>query len=171
MSSILWVGRIPSTGVLFPALRGTKEGQHVLLGLALSQVTLIQNNQYAKVAYLGRPVLDPINVNQQWSQHAFQLKMTLWEVYFNPISVCPQRGQKKQNLLRDGIFAAGPHNMLYIWSCKWGGAVRDLQCRPSASWNREEQGCTTAVGGRLVIKMPEQELLARMLWLSSRVSV
>lgn len=34
-------------GVLFSALRGTKEGQGVLLGLAFSQITLIQNNQYA----------------------------------------------------------------------------------------------------------------------------
>ena len=34
-------------GVLFSALRGTKEGQLVLLGLAFSQITLIQNNQYA----------------------------------------------------------------------------------------------------------------------------
>ena len=35
---------------LFPAFRRTKEGQRVLLTLAVSQVTLIQNNQYTKVA-------------------------------------------------------------------------------------------------------------------------
>ena len=38
-------------GYLFPDFRGTKEGQSVLLALAVSQVTLIQNNQCAKVAY------------------------------------------------------------------------------------------------------------------------
>ena len=40
-------------GALFPGFRGTKEGQSVLLALAVSQVTLIQNNQYAKVSYFG----------------------------------------------------------------------------------------------------------------------
>ena len=38
---------------LFPTFRGTKEGQSVLLALAFSQITLIKNNQYAKVVYLG----------------------------------------------------------------------------------------------------------------------
>ena len=35
-------------GDLFPALRGTKKDL-----CTVSQTTLIQNNQYAKVAYLG----------------------------------------------------------------------------------------------------------------------
>lgn len=39
-------------GVLLSALRGTNEGQRVL-GPALSQITLIQNNLYASVTYLG----------------------------------------------------------------------------------------------------------------------
>lgn len=38
-------------GGLFPALRGTKDGQNVLLAPAISSVSLIHNNQYAKVAY------------------------------------------------------------------------------------------------------------------------
>ena len=33
--------------------RGTEEGQRVLFALAVTQVALIQNNQYAKVAYFG----------------------------------------------------------------------------------------------------------------------
>ena len=40
-------------GALFPTFRGTKEGQSVILVLAVSQVTLIQNNQYATLAYIG----------------------------------------------------------------------------------------------------------------------
>ena len=40
-------------GALFPAFRGTKEGQSVLLAMAVFQVSLILNNEYAKVAYLG----------------------------------------------------------------------------------------------------------------------
>ena len=37
-------------GDLFPAFRGTKEGQSVL-AVNVSQVTIIPNNQYATVAY------------------------------------------------------------------------------------------------------------------------
>ena len=47
-------------GGLFPAFRVTKEGQSVLLALAASQVTLIQNNQYAKLAYFGVAYSAPI---------------------------------------------------------------------------------------------------------------
>lgn len=43
----------PPPGALFPTLRGTREGQSVFPGLALSQVALFKNNQHAKVAYLG----------------------------------------------------------------------------------------------------------------------
>ena len=39
-------------GELSPVFRGKKEGQSVFLSLAVSQVTLIQNNQYAKVEYI-----------------------------------------------------------------------------------------------------------------------
>lgn len=38
---------------LFPVFRGTKESQGILLEQAVSQVTLTQNNQYAKVARWG----------------------------------------------------------------------------------------------------------------------
>ena len=34
---------------LFPAFRGTEKGQRVLLKLAVSQVTIDQNNQYATI--------------------------------------------------------------------------------------------------------------------------
>ena len=44
-------------GVLFPAFRGTKEGQSNLFAPAVSQVTLIQNDQYAEVRYVGKPAL------------------------------------------------------------------------------------------------------------------
>lgn len=39
-------------GRLFPTFRGWREGQS-FLALALSQVTLIKNNHYATLAYLG----------------------------------------------------------------------------------------------------------------------
>lgn len=38
---------------LSPAFRGMKEAESVLLAPALSQVTVIQNNQHAKVVCLG----------------------------------------------------------------------------------------------------------------------
>ena len=44
---------------LFPAFRRTKKGQRVLLALAISQVTLIQNNQYVKVVYFGVACPEP----------------------------------------------------------------------------------------------------------------
>ena len=40
-------------GALSPAFRGAKEGQFVLHGLAVSRVTLIQNNHYVTLAYFG----------------------------------------------------------------------------------------------------------------------
>lgn len=38
---------------LFSVIMGTKAGYSILLALAVSLKTLIQNNQHAKVAYLG----------------------------------------------------------------------------------------------------------------------
>lgn len=38
-------------GDLFPAFKGTGEGQSVLLAQAVSQVTLILNNPYTQVAF------------------------------------------------------------------------------------------------------------------------
>ena len=38
---------------LLAAFKGIKENQNVLLAPAISQVNLIQNNQYAKMAYFG----------------------------------------------------------------------------------------------------------------------
>lgn len=38
-------------GDLFPAFREMKNGQSVLLILAVPHITLIQNNPYVKVAY------------------------------------------------------------------------------------------------------------------------
>lgn len=46
-------------GNLFPAFRETKEGQSALLVLAASQVTLIQNNQYAIVEYFRAACHEP----------------------------------------------------------------------------------------------------------------
>ena len=40
-------------GGLFSVFWGTKEGQCVLLALAVSQVTFIKNNQHATLAYWG----------------------------------------------------------------------------------------------------------------------
>ena len=43
-------------GDLFPAFRATKRRViHVVLAPTVFQVTLIQNNQYAKMAYSGMP--------------------------------------------------------------------------------------------------------------------
>lgn len=57
----------PHMGNLFPAFGGTGEGQNVL-ALAVSSVTLIKNNQYCKVAYLGAACPEPyqclINTNR-----------------------------------------------------------------------------------------------------------
>lgn len=39
---------------LFSAFRGTTKGQSILLAPAVSLVTFIQNNQYAKVAHFGK---------------------------------------------------------------------------------------------------------------------
>ena len=52
LSTLPVLGRYLSHGNLVPAFRGTEEGQSVL-ALAISQVTLIRNTQYAKVAYVG----------------------------------------------------------------------------------------------------------------------
>ena len=49
---LAWGGHLQMRN-LFPAFRRTKKGQCVLLALAISQVTLIQNNQYVKVVYFG----------------------------------------------------------------------------------------------------------------------
>ena len=46
-------------GDLFSAFRGTKGDQSVLFAPAISQLTLIQNNQYAKVAYFGMAYSEP----------------------------------------------------------------------------------------------------------------
>lgn len=48
-------------GNSFPAFRGTKRGQSVLLAMAVLQVTLIQNSQYAKLTYFGWHILLPFN--------------------------------------------------------------------------------------------------------------
>lgn len=45
-------------GALFLAFRGVNEGQSVL-ELAVSQVTLIPNNQYAVLAYFGAACSKP----------------------------------------------------------------------------------------------------------------
>ena len=45
-------GSLPR-GDLFPAFMGTKERQSILLALAVSQVTRIQNHQHAQVAHCG----------------------------------------------------------------------------------------------------------------------
>lgn len=47
-------------GDLFPILRGTKKGHSVHLALAVPQVTSIQNNQCAKVAYFGEVHTAPL---------------------------------------------------------------------------------------------------------------
>ena len=47
--------------VLFLTFTGRKESQSVLFALIISQVTLIQNNQYANVTYFGGPILLPFN--------------------------------------------------------------------------------------------------------------
>lgn len=44
----LGTGRVFPVGALFLAFRGTREGQSVLLALAVSQITLIQNNKMPK---------------------------------------------------------------------------------------------------------------------------
>ena len=47
-------------GDLFPAFRGQREeSQNALFTLAASQVTLIQDNQYAIVAYFGEACPGP----------------------------------------------------------------------------------------------------------------
>lgn len=48
-------GRIPSHGMIYlpPAFRGTEESQIIILAAAVSEVTLIQANRYAKVLYFG----------------------------------------------------------------------------------------------------------------------
>ena len=48
-------------GDLSPAFRRTKESKSVLLVLAVSQVPLIQNNQYAKVVYFGVTYSEPLH--------------------------------------------------------------------------------------------------------------
>lgn len=40
---------------------GIKEGQSVLIVLAISRITLIQNNQHARVAYLGVAYTAPLH--------------------------------------------------------------------------------------------------------------
>ena len=55
-------GKVPFTWEIYLLLfREIKEGQSVLLTPAVSQVPLIQNNQYAKVAYLGGDILKPFH--------------------------------------------------------------------------------------------------------------
>lgn len=49
-------------GDLFSAFRGTKEGQSILSVPAVSQVTLIQINKYAKVAYFGITYSAPLHL-------------------------------------------------------------------------------------------------------------
>lgn len=51
-------GKVPFTWEIYLLLfREIKEGQSVLLTPAVSQVPLIQNNQYAKVVCLGGDIL------------------------------------------------------------------------------------------------------------------
>ena len=52
-------------GDLFSAFKGTEEGQSVLLAQAVSQVTLILNNQYAKVAYFEVACPEPYYLQTQ----------------------------------------------------------------------------------------------------------
>lgn len=46
-----------------PAFGNKKEGQSGLLVSAISQVTLIQNNQSAKAAHFGVHTLNPFNIH------------------------------------------------------------------------------------------------------------
>lgn len=46
-------GKFPSHGVLFHGFKKKKEGQSVFSASSISYVPLIQNNEYAKVAYFG----------------------------------------------------------------------------------------------------------------------
>lgn len=63
MPSTLQVqGGCLSHGEFISGFRETKEGQCVLLAPAVSQVTLIQNNQYAKVASFGMAYSAPPHV-------------------------------------------------------------------------------------------------------------
>ena len=72
---------------LFPAFRGTEKGQGFLLTLAASQVTSIQNNQYAIVTYFGVVCPEP----QLYSQNPeeFRLAKNLFKlppvVKYSPI--------------------------------------------------------------------------------------
>lgn len=50
-----------SQGNLYPPLRETKESKSVLLTLAISQVPLIQNYQYAKAGYFGAAYSGPLH--------------------------------------------------------------------------------------------------------------
>ena len=53
LSNLLVQGRYLSQGRFLSCFQGTEEDQSVPLTLAISQVTLIQHNQYAKVVDLG----------------------------------------------------------------------------------------------------------------------
>lgn len=53
LSTLLVQAEYLHMGDLFPARRGTKEDQSVLLAPAVFEITLIQKNQYAKGAFLG----------------------------------------------------------------------------------------------------------------------
>lgn len=53
------VGRRPSQGRFIPCLQGNKDGQRVL-ALAVSQVILIRNRQYATLVYFGVSAQSPI---------------------------------------------------------------------------------------------------------------
>lgn len=49
-------------GNVIPTFRGTKEGQSFLFILVGSQVSVIQNNQYAKNGILGDGMFSPLGV-------------------------------------------------------------------------------------------------------------
>ena len=62
-------------GDSFPVFRKTKEDQSVFLVPAVPKVTLIQYNQYAKVAYFGQHILLLFPQDLETERTSFELQL------------------------------------------------------------------------------------------------
>lgn len=85
---------------LFPAFKERQEGQSALPALAVSQVTLIQNDQYVKMSYFGSYIL-----------LFFTVYMWIYDAYIIYINVLIY----KQNLHTVWLSRAAKSTSIYLY--------------------------------------------------------
>ena len=101
-------------------LSGDQERGSVLLALAVSQVSLVQDNQYAKMAYFGGRIFRSPSEDQVNSQI---FTLTLNMAYISILRSTVPSPSLPPNFPPKIIYTKG-RLLRYLWKYSWAGAHR-----------------------------------------------